>query len=109
MTDEMMTLRTLLEKSSDADLLREMIGFTAQRLPMGRRPRSYRASVGSAGRGKQDDCIVQAILSLCSPNRGHDRAPSNSKCRKMGADGVGDVGGREVSVVLLGHASISMA
>jgi putative transposase len=32
MTDEMVTLRTLLEKSSDADLLREMIGFTAQRL-----------------------------------------------------------------------------
>ena len=30
MTDEMMRLRTLLEKSSDADLLREMIGFTAQ-------------------------------------------------------------------------------
>src|SRR5689334_19738363 len=32
MTDEMMTLRALLEKSSDADLLRELIGFTAQRL-----------------------------------------------------------------------------
>jgi len=32
MTDEMMNLRTLLEKSSDADLLREMIGFTAKRL-----------------------------------------------------------------------------
>jgi transposase-like protein len=32
MTDNMMTLRTLLEKSSDADLLREMIGFTAERL-----------------------------------------------------------------------------
>ena len=32
MTTDMMTLRTLLEKSSDADLLREMIGFTAQRL-----------------------------------------------------------------------------
>jgi hypothetical protein len=31
-TDEMMTLRTLLEKSSDADLSREMTGFTAQRL-----------------------------------------------------------------------------
>ena len=32
MTDEMMTVRALMEKSSDADLLREMIGFTAQRL-----------------------------------------------------------------------------
>ena len=29
MTDEMMSLRTLLEKSSDADLLREMVGFAA--------------------------------------------------------------------------------
>ena len=29
MTDEMMALRALLEKSSDADLLREMIGFAA--------------------------------------------------------------------------------
>lgn len=32
MADDMMTLRSLLEKSSDADLLREMIGFSAQRL-----------------------------------------------------------------------------
>jgi putative transposase len=32
MTEEMMSLRALLEKSSDADLLREMIGFTAHRL-----------------------------------------------------------------------------
>ena len=29
---DMMTLRALLEKSSDADVLREMIGFTAERL-----------------------------------------------------------------------------
>ena len=32
MTDDMMTFRTLLEKNSDADLLREMIGFAADRL-----------------------------------------------------------------------------
>jgi putative transposase len=32
MTDDMMSLRRLLEKSSDAELLREMVGFAAQRL-----------------------------------------------------------------------------
>ena len=38
MTQDMMTLRALLEKSSDADLLREMIGFTAERLSRTRFP-----------------------------------------------------------------------
>ncbi len=32
MTDEMMALRSMLEKGADADVLREMIGFAAQRL-----------------------------------------------------------------------------
>src|SRR6478735_8354749 len=32
MTDAVMSLRALAEKSADADVLREMIGFAAQRL-----------------------------------------------------------------------------
>ena len=32
MTDPTLALRALLAKSSDADVLREMVGFTAQRL-----------------------------------------------------------------------------
>ena len=59
MTDEMMTLRALLEKSPDADVLREM-GFypvstdTYEKADTGRKDRSCRSegsSVRSSSRG----------------------------------------------------------
>ena len=62
MTDNMMNRRVLVEKSSDADLLREMIGFAAERLmekrcllpptpPHGTRPKKTDAnSIGPVGR-----------------------------------------------------------
>jgi hypothetical protein len=49
MTNDMMNLRALMEKSPDADLLREMIGYAAQRLmelEVGVPPASRKRSVG---------------------------------------------------------------
>ena len=55
MTDEMMQLRALVEKNPDADLLREMIGFTAQR------PRELEvgAMTGAAHGEKSAERLVQ--------------------------------------------------
>jgi hypothetical protein len=51
-TNDMMSFRALLEKSSDADLVREMVGFAAQR-PMELEVETltgYAARFGSADR-----------------------------------------------------------
>ena len=52
MTQDMMTLRALLEKSSDADLLCEMIGFTGSRRGCGHDGGQVRAKVNETGLGK---------------------------------------------------------
>jgi transposase-like protein len=55
MTDEMMNLRALVEKTPDADLLREMIGFAAQRLM----ELEVEAQTGAAYGEKCPDRLVQ--------------------------------------------------
>jgi hypothetical protein len=61
MTDEMMNLRLLVEKSADSDLLREMIGFTAQRL--------MELEVGNAtgaGHGEKNPCVLASATAIAT-------------------------------------------
>jgi hypothetical protein len=67
MTDEMMSLRALLEKAPDADVLRGMIGFAAERL--------MEMEIGALAGAPYDWRSATAIAS----ERGR-RGPERSSC-----------------------------
>jgi hypothetical protein len=75
MTDEIMNLRTLVEKTPDADLSREMISFAAQRL-MELEVESQTGAGYSGRRGKNMGSHVAAcprrdgrLIPLCRRSR----------------------------------------
>jgi transposase-like protein len=73
MTDETMNLRTLIEKTPDTDLLREMIGFAGERLM----EMEVAGVTGAAYREKNPDRLVQRNGTATGFGR---RAPAVSSC-----------------------------
>jgi hypothetical protein len=67
MTDRTMALRALPEKNSDSDVLREMVGFTAQRLM-----ELEAESLTGAPYGGIDPAFVHCLVILATrpPGRG---------------------------------------
>ncbi|MAU19323.1 MAG: hypothetical protein CMH13_02185 [Martelella sp.] len=86
MTEDMMSLRLLVEKSADADLLREMIGFAAERLS-GRhgKSRSYitlRDTIESRGLFRVAPLGVALVRALYQPHALTVKSEKDFRCRK---------------------------
>jgi len=78
MTDDMMNLRSLVEKSADAGSLREMIGFAAEKL--------MALEVGaktSAGYGEKNGFGLPSATALATATGRHGRAPSSCAFRSF--------------------------
>ena len=76
MTNETMNLKTLIEKTPDADLLREMIGFAAERLM----EMEVAGLTGATYGEKSPDRLAQRTAIATAPGR-HGRAASNCASR----------------------------
>jgi hypothetical protein len=87
MTDDMMNLRALVEKTPDADLLREMIGFAAHRLMA-----LEVEGLTGAAYGEKSSERLSVVALILSPNRQIVRASPRAAHWPKSSRGVYAVG-----------------